>query len=160
MRRLLIIGATVVALSATATVALAGIGPVHDVDSRVASLVQGQDIDPIMARIIERLQSARHWHAHDATDRVSDHPHDTDRDRVHDRRTDVAPDTDQMMDQVHDQTMDVIHDQNMGSTDNMGSMGSTDNMGSMGSTDNMGSMGSTDNIGNMGSMGDWGRSDH
>jgi len=128
MRRLLIIGATVVALSATATIALAGTEPANDVGTDVLVQMHGQDIDPVIATIMERLRSARDWHTDHASDRAHDAIHDRSidvvrhTDQVRDQTMDVIHDADQVMDQVHgdDGTLD---DQDMGSTDSMGNMG-------------------------------------
>jgi len=149
VRRLLIIGATVVALSATATIALAGTEPANDVGTDVLVQMHGQDIDPVIASIMERLRSVRHWHTDHASDRAHDAIHDRSidatlhTDQMRDQTMDITHDTDQAMDQMRDQTMDITHDTDQVTDQVHGNDGIVDDqdMGSMGSTDSMGNMG-------------------
>ncbi len=120
MKRLLIIGATVVALSATAVVAWAGTGPVADIGSHVASQTRGQDIDPIVMRVLDQIQSTWRWQGHDAANAVADHAQqvaDPMRDATMERGIDVIRDAvDQVRDRAHDLAdlaREAVHDQSM-----------------------------------------------
>ncbi|HHC08529.1 MAG TPA: hypothetical protein ENK55_07410 [Actinobacteria bacterium] len=113
MRRLLVIGATVLALGATAATAWAGTGTVA-VDG-------SSELDPIVARVLNRFRRAWQWTlrdgvvavvdaAHDVAeplrDRVGDGAHDRVRDRareVVDLARDVA---DPLRDRVADRRVD------------------------------------------------------
>ncbi len=120
MKRLLIIGATVVALSATAVVAWAGTGPVADIGSHVASQTRGQNIDPIVMKVLDRIQNTWQRQGHDAGHQVADQAHqvaDPMRDAVREHDVDAIRDAvDQVRDRAHDvasQARDAGHDQNM-----------------------------------------------
>ncbi|MCL1599608.1 MAG: hypothetical protein M3094_10510, partial [Actinomycetia bacterium] len=132
MKRLLIIGATVVALSATAVVAWAETAPDTDIESHVATQARGYDIDPVIMQILDRIHNERQWQGHNAANQVAERAHqvadpvrdatmerDVDAireavDQVRDRAHDVA---DRVRDAAHDQDMvqsrDAVHDQDM-----------------------------------------------
>jgi len=113
MKRLLIIGATVVALSATAVVAWAGTGPVADIGSHVATQTRGQDIDPIVMKVLDRIQNTWQWQGNDAGHQVADPM----RDAVREHDVNAIRDAiDQVRDRAHDvagQARDTVHDQDM-----------------------------------------------
>ncbi|VAV89722.1 hypothetical protein MNBD_ACTINO01-148 [hydrothermal vent metagenome] len=120
MKRLLIIGATVVALSATAVVAWAGTGPVADIGSHVASQTRGQDIDPIVMKVLDRIQNTWQWQGHDAGHQVADQARqvaDPMRDAVREHDVDAIRNAvDQVRDRAHDvadQARDAAHAQDM-----------------------------------------------
>jgi len=120
MKRLLIIGATVVALSSTAVVAWAGTGPVEDPGSPVATQTRGYDIDPIIMKILDRIQNVWHGQGHDAASQVADRAHqvaDPMRDTVRESDVDVMRDAaDQVRDRAHevaDRVRDAAHTQDM-----------------------------------------------
>lgn len=120
MKRLLIIGATVAALSTTAVVAWAGTGPVADIGSHVATQTRGQDIDPIVMKVLDRIQNTWQWQGHDAGHQVAEEAHqvaDPMRDAVSEHDVDAIRDAvDQVRDRAHDvadPARDAVHDQDI-----------------------------------------------
>ncbi len=107
MRRTLIIGATVLALSATAAVAMAGTGPRADVESQVAAAVTGHDIDPIVMKVMDKIEAARQAY----TDHVADPAHDAVRDHAGDHAADVVDRAHEVADPVRDMDRDRTMDQ-------------------------------------------------
>jgi len=140
MKRLLIIGATFVALSATAVVAYAGTGPVPDVGSHGVSQAQSPDIDSIVTRVLDRIQTMWQWRGQEVVDQVRGRAHevaDPVRDAVHDRDMDVVRDAvDEVRGRAHevaDPVRDAVYDRGR-SMDRDGSM-SQDDMGGWGRSD-------------------------
>jgi len=118
MRRMFIIGATVLALSVTAVVAWAGTGPSASVPGQVAGVLQDQEIDPVVSRFMERVHNVWTWPG-DAIeylrrtnlDNAADWGRDIDYDWDMEHTHNVADDRN--MDQTYDQDLDRRYDHDM-----------------------------------------------
>ncbi len=105
MRRILIVGVAALTLSATAVVAWAGTGPVDDGQDQVTTMYHGEEIDPIVERLMEQVQGVWRWRSHD----TADHLHDVSvslRDEAGVHQMDQTNVDDHVGDRVHDAVRD------------------------------------------------------